>query len=158
MHEIKCKLCDSEYVSPFPSTVCQLCQKSGGVTIDDDSITQTIRGELPDLNTVINLSKKHYQCYAKLKKQVEFDIIRQLKPQVIENYPVMIEFTWYTKNLRKDSDNVVFAKKYILDALVNKGILINDSRKYVVGFTDVLLVDKNDERVEVKIIGREVLR
>ncbi len=49
---------------------------------------------------------------------------------------VTIHFHWTEENKRRDLDNVAFAKKFILDALVSLGKLENDNRKNVCGFTD----------------------
>lgn len=50
--------------------------------------------------------------------------------------PVRITFTWCEANRRRDYDNIAFAKKFILDALVRLGKLPDDNRKHVIGFTD----------------------
>ena len=41
--------------------------------------------------------------------------------------------------------------KIILDALVDLGVLIDDGRKYVAGFTDRFFTDKDDPRIEITI-------
>lgn len=65
----------------------------------------------------------------------------------------MIRFEWHEKTKRRDADNIASAKKFILDALVKKGVLTDDSRKYVKGFSDQIIDDKEDyvlvELVEV---------
>lgn len=48
-------------------------------------------------------------------------------------------------------DNIAFAKKFILDALVKKGVLKDDGWKWVKGFTDEFFVDKKNPRVEVEM-------
>ena len=50
--------------------------------------------------------------------------------------PVIGHFTWIEENKRRDLDNICFAKKFILDALVNAGVLADDNRKIVTNFTD----------------------
>jgi Holliday junction resolvase RusA-like endonuclease len=45
----------------------------------------------------------------------------------IEQYPVTIHFEWYRGNAKSDPDNVDFARKFILDGLVEAGILRNDT-------------------------------
>lgn len=56
---------------------------------------------------------------------------------------------------KRDADNIAFAKKFILDALVNMRVLPDDSRKYVKGFYDTIIDDKTDfvkvELVEVEL-------
>jgi Holliday junction resolvase RusA-like endonuclease len=66
--------------------------------------------------------------------------------------PVIIEFDFYEKDERRDVDNVAgVAHKFILDSLVMKGILKDDSQKYVKGFVDKFHVDKKNPRIEVSI-------
>lgn len=103
--------------------------------------------KLPSLNEYINACRSNKYDASKMKKQIEADIwyfIRQLP--AIEK-PVRISFTWIEANRKRDIDNVAFAKKFILDALVKFGKLQNDTRKYVVGFTDDFEISK-----EYKII------
>ena len=47
-----------------------------------------------------------------------------------------IVFRWIEPNRRRDKDNVAFAKKFILDALVKAGKLKDDNRNCVIAFTD----------------------
>jgi Holliday junction resolvase RusA-like endonuclease len=56
----------------------------------------------------------------------------------------MVRFEWHEKTQRRDADNIASAKKYILDALVKCGVLEDDSRKYVKGFYDTIIDDKED--------------
>lgn len=64
-----------------------------------------------------------------------------------------MRFEWHERTKKRDADNIASAKKFILDALVKSGVLADDSRKYVKGFYDVIVDDKEDlvivELVEV---------
>ena len=62
-------------------------------------------------------------------------IKQQLKCSKI-NKPVKIHFTWAEENKKRDLDNICFAKKFILDALVKANVLENDTQNFVKGFTD----------------------
>lgn len=55
-----------------------------------------------------------------------------------------MRFEWHEKTKKRDADNIAFAKKFILDALVKMRVLEDDSRKYVKGFYDVIVDDKED--------------
>ena len=55
-----------------------------------------------------------------------------------------MRFEWHEKTKKRDADNIAFAKKFILDALVNMRVLPNDSRRYVKGFTDEIIDDTTD--------------
>ena len=63
--------------------------------------------------------------------------------------PVKLKFVWYEPNSRKDCDNVSFAKKFILDALVEAGVLENDDPRHVGNFADYFKVNRDDPRVIV---------
>ena len=69
----------------------------------------------------------------------------------MSNYPVEIVYRWYSRDNRKDIDNVAFAKKFINDGLVKAGVIQNDSRKFIKGFKDEFYIDKENPRVEVQI-------
>lgn len=68
------------------------------------------------------------------------------------NCPVYISFTWFEESRRRDPDNVVFAKKFILDGMVKAGIIPDDNYKWVVGFEDVVLYGEATPRVEIEVI------
>lgn len=85
------------------------------------------------------------------EKAVKF-AIRQAKLNKVVKYPIRLNIKWYEKNARRDVDNIIFAQKFILDALVKTNILENDSQKYVNGITHEVLVDKQNPRIEVEII------
>ncbi len=61
-------------------------------------------------------------------------------------------FRWYEEDKRRDIDNIAFAKKFILDALVKTGILPDDSRKWLLSFVDDFPEpDRSNPRIEVEI-------
>ncbi len=113
-----------------------------------------IKGELTDLNTFIEAERRNRYLGAKLKKENTEYVMWQTKGlEPIRHYPLHIHMTWFTKNEAKDPDNVAFAKKYILDGLVKSGILTDDGRKQIKGFSDDFEVDKNP-RIEVVLTKR----
>lgn len=98
----------------------------------------TIPFRLPGLNEYINLNRGSRYGGNKLKQDIENHIclcIRSagLKPT---GKPVTLHFTWYEETMRRDKDNVAFAKKFILDALQKAGVLPQDGNRYVSGFYD----------------------
>jgi hypothetical protein len=75
-----------------------------------------------------------------MKKKTEELIGWEIKRSGLEQAqnPVIVVFSWVEPNWKKDADNIAFAKKFILDALVSQKILKNDSRKnHVAGFFDM---------------------
>lgn len=111
-----------------------------------------ITEELPDLNTEINNAKKHWSYYSKVKKQYTYLVAWQAKMQL---KPVkeksIFAFHWYMKNKRKDPDNIAFAKKYVLDGLVNAWIIEKDNWEFVGGLSDTFHLDKKNPRLELFI-------
>lgn len=112
-----------------------------------------IQGILPNLNDYTRACRTNKFAGSKMKKDTEalitLYIKTQLKTQIKSS--VKLSFRWYEPNKRRDLDNICFAKKFILDALVKNGILENDNWQYVQGFTDEFYVDAKNPRVEVEI-------
>ena len=114
----------------------------------------TIEGQLPNLNEYTSAYCRNRYAGANMKKQAEkiiqAFIMQQLKGVHFEG-TVELSFRWYEPNRKRDLDNVCFAKKFILDALVSNGIIVADGWKCVVGFTDSFFVDAKNPRIEVEI-------
>ena len=113
-----------------------------------------IPGRFPSLNDYISAERKNLHVAAKMKRDETkrvCDIAANSDMPTFQK-PVHIHFTWIEPNERRDIDNVAFAKKFILDGLVDAGVLKGDSRKYVTGFFDYFeVVDKDNPRVLVTI-------
>lgn len=117
----------------------------------------TVPHKLPSLNEYINACRANRYKGAKLKEDAEalvvFGIMQAQTSGTLRppKPPMRLAFVWHEKTRRRDADNIASAKKYILDAMQNVGIIPNDSRKYVTGFTDEIIDDDRDF-VEVRII------
>lgn len=120
-----------------------------------------IEGELTALNEFINAERRNRYIAAKIKKgETGYcqDVAEKSELKLQEtDFPCALIITWYVKNKRKDADNIAFAKKFILDGLVEAGVLPNDNRKYVQGFTDIVKEDKERQRIEITFVPIEVL-
>lgn len=102
--------------------------------------------------TKANRSNKYQGNQAKQKEQayIIWKIREQLGNTRIEK-PVIGHFTWIEENKKRDLDNICFAKKFILDALVQAGVLKDDNRKIVTNFTDRFeYADKSKVIVELE--------
>lgn len=112
-----------------------------------------IDGELMDLNTYTNETRKNRYGGAKVKKQETLKVAwycksSKLKPlEGLHNY----KFTWYCKNKRKDKDNIMFAQKFVFDGLQEAGILKNDGWGEIGDILHKFYVDKENPRIEVEI-------
>jgi Holliday junction resolvase RusA-like endonuclease len=113
----------------------------------------TILGELPDLNTIIAASKQHWAKYHAFKKRYTdyVALVAKMQLQPITESPVSISFDWYCKDKRKDKDNLSAGKKFILDGLIEAGILEGDGWKQISELHDTFRVDSQNPRIEITI-------
>ena len=93
---------------------------------------------LCDLNRYIDAERANKHAGAKIKRQETNFVAWACKAAKIGalKEPIFIRFTWVEENNRMDPDNIAFAKKFVLDGMVQAGCLKNDGRKNVVGFED----------------------
>lgn len=116
----------------------------------------TIPGELPDMNQIIKMSKQHYGSYSRKKKIYTEEVAKaclSVKNKKISG-KVAVTCEWMARNRRKDPDNISAGVKFILDGIVEAGILPNDGWSQVEKIDHYFKVDKRNPRVEVTI--REV--
>lgn len=98
-----------------------------------------------------NAAKKRNQ---KIVKEAIQQAVREGRLEPVMVYPIELRIIWFEKNQRRDIDNIVFAKKFIQDALVEEGILEDDSQKYINQCHDLVLIDKENPRIEVELNDR----
>lgn len=113
-------------------------------------VTCEIAMKLPSLNEYTNICRTNPYKASKFKKNLEDDIGVFIGRLPRFEKPVKIHFHWIEGNKRRDLDNIAFAKKFILDALVKYGKLKDDNRKCVTAFTDTFSYDK-ESRVILEI-------
>lgn len=92
--------------------------------------------KLPSLNEYVNACRRNKYAGAKMKADIENEMHWYLHNLPTFVGPVFIHFHWVEANKKRDLDNVCFAKKFILDTMVKVGILKDDNRNCVTGFTD----------------------
>lgn len=95
-----------------------------------------INMKLPSLNDYIRVCRANKYQAAKYKQDIEAEISSYIISLPRYGKPVKIHFHWIEGNKKRDLDNICFAKKFILDALVKLGKLKDDNRKCVYAFTD----------------------
>lgn len=108
--------------------------------------------KLDGLNDYTDANRSNPMSGASMKKRNEeiiFYAIRQHQIKPVSN-PVRLEYLWVEKDERRDADNIAFAQKFVQDALVQAGVLPNDNRKWVKGFThDFRKGDKTGVQVTI---------
>lgn len=87
-------------------------------------------------NGYVDLCRRNKYQSAKYKRNIEDEIGYYIHRLPRFDNPVVIHFHWIEENRRRDLDNICFAKKFILDALVKYKKLRDDNRKCVTAFTD----------------------
>ena len=114
-----------------------------------------IPGRFPSLNEFIEANRTHKQKGNKMKQESQNLISLYLAQQHHKLHiygPVELHYSYYEPNKKRDLDNVSgYFHKVFQDSLVNCGVLINDSRHYITGFTDKFYVDNLNPRIEVVI-------
>lgn len=116
--------------------------------------TLIIKGTLPNLNNYTKACRSNRFAGASMKQQAEKNVSAYIQQQlkgVHFDETVIVAFRWFEPNRKRDLDNICFAKKFILDALVTNGVIDNDNWSGVAGFTDQFFVDKENPRIEVDI-------
>lgn len=106
---------------------------------------------LPSLNEYINVCRTNPYKASKFKKDIENDIGIFLNHLPRFERPIKIHFIWQEENKRRDLDNIAYAKKHILDAMVKFGKLKDDNRKCVTAFTDTFVYgDESKVTLEIE--------
>lgn len=118
------------------------------------TIRLTIPGELPTMNEIVAVSKKHHMAYASMKKKYT-DLVHLHASNLPKVDRADFLIIWYCKNRRKDKDNIMAGAKFILDGLVNAGVIENDGWAQVGNIFHVFKVDKDNPRVEIEITSIE---
>jgi len=107
---------------------------------------------LPTFNTMLAQAIKGINSWVMHKTKwtgIVQAYAEKLSP--VKNYPVNIRFDWYVAG-HYDHGNIRAAEKFITDALVNAGILIDDGPRYINNYKGDYFHDEPDNpRVEVTI-------
>lgn len=113
-----------------------------------------IPGRLPGLNEIIAAAKSHYAKYSTEKKEYTEEVAWLAKKAKLPRYEKSyLVITWHEPNSRRDPDNVMAGQKFILDGLVQAGVIPDDSQKYILGIYHRFMVDRKNPRIEVEIRG-----
>lgn len=92
--------------------------------------------KLPSLNDYIRVCRCNKYQANKFKSEIEQEIGLRLVKMPKWTKPIKIKFHWIEGNKKRDLDNICFAKKFILDAMVKYRKLTDDNRNYVYAFED----------------------
>lgn len=114
--------------------------------------TFTIEGRLDGLNEYTSANRSNPYAGAKMKKENQEAVMWAIKAARLKPAgAVDVRITWIEKDMRRDPDNIRFAAKFILDALVQAGIIPNDTQRYIRGIHDRFMVNKSNPRIVVEL-------
>ena len=102
-----------------------------------------IPGELPGMNEIIAAAKQHYGAYSKMKRENTQLVALIAKSKIKKQCKkIDLEITWICKNKRRDKDNITAGEKFILDGLVQAGVVKNDGWNQIGDISHKFKVDK----------------
>ena len=112
-----------------------------------------IPGKLANLNDYTKACRGNRYGGAEMKRANQEIVQAAIKAARLEPVAgkVDIHTTWIEPNMRRDKDNIRFALKFILDALVAEGILPNDGWKNIGNLSDSFCVNKTNPRIGVTL-------
>ena len=115
--------------------------------------TFEIPGRLDGLNEYTDANRTNRYAGSKMKRANQNMVVLAVKrAKIVPCFePVRLSITWIEPNMRRDPDNIRFAAKFILDALVETGTIPNDTQRYVRGISDRFLVNPSDPRIIVEL-------
>lgn len=112
----------------------------------------TIPGRFPGINEYVEECRRNKYGGNGMIRKSENVIMKHLKGTPLV-WPIIIKYTFVEPNRRRDKDNVAgFFHKAFQDSLVKTKLLPDDSWAYIDSWVDSFDVDKNNPRIEIKII------
>ena len=111
--------------------------------------------KFPTLNEYTQSQRTNVYSGSGMKKKYTNMVAEWVLGNKPFNNPVDIEFVWVESDRRRDPDNIIFAKKFILDGLVKAKVLPNDTQEWIKSFKESWYVDKTHAGVYVTITEAE---
>lgn len=110
-----------------------------------------IPGTLPTLNEYVRAERSDRQMAARMKREAQEAVCWALKGAATFPGHVFVAFDWVRPDMRCDKDNVAFAKKFVLDALQQAGVIRRDSWRLCTPFDRSFRVSKESPRTVVSV-------
>ncbi len=112
-----------------------------------------IPGRLPGLNEYTGACRSGARAGGSFKRRHQDAVCWAIRAAGLRPVAgkVNVSITWVEPNMRRDKDNIRFGAKFILDALVEMGIVPNDSWTYIGELSDRYYVNKSDPKIIVEL-------
>lgn len=123
---------------------------------DTDFSYFIIHGRLESLNEYIERCRRNKYAGGAMKRKSQDLVINEILIQAVGvvDTPIRLIYRFYEPNNKRDCDNVAsYGIKVIQDALVEAGVIPDDSRKYITGYEVEFYTDKENPRIEVVIMS-----
>jgi len=119
-----------------------------------------VRSKLPSFNQIIAFAKvqaygSKYNSSKKRYERIISDSIGKYQQASIEN--AAIEMCWHERHRRRDPDNIAAACKYIMDAMVTKNVIKDDTYRFVKSIAHTFVYGSDFDGVVVRLRGDECL-
>lgn len=91
----------------------------------------------PGMNEIVEANRNGYGAGNRLKRRLTESVARQCREVLDETGwvapmgPARVSFRWHEVSRRRDLDNVMSAQKFVLDGMVEGGVLRGDSQRWV---------------------------
>lgn len=111
-----------------------------------------IPGRLPALNDITDAARRNKFAAAQMKKEyTEMCGWYARAARLPKMKRINVSVAWYEPNRKRDKDNIHAGIKFILDGLVQAGVIDNDGWKQIGKISHDVLVDSENPRIEVNI-------
>lgn len=112
----------------------------------------TIYGKLPTLNDYTNSNRTHWGAGAAMKlNATRAAAIACKNVEIPDGKQLVLHYDWYVST-KHDLDNIAFGQKFVQDGMKQAGVIVDDSPKYITGFThDFHKTDKGKDKVIIRI-------
>ena len=118
-------------------------------------IRVVLDGRLPGLNELIGSVGRPWWACRRTKRDAMNRVMMELMAQNIPPFkrPIVVRIKWIEKDARRDRDNVSSGgTKILLDAMKQRGLIRDDSRRWVKDIRhDTSVIDKQRPRIEIEI-------
>ena len=119
------------------------------------------RGKLPGFNEYQTACRSSWAIGARMKREATESVAWTIKAQGVRRYgnPVKLTMIWHeppaANGHRRDLDNIVAAKKFILDAMTATLVIHDDDLDHVTEITDRVVQEPKGESYGVEVYIQE---
>lgn len=118
-----------------------------------------VKGKFPGMNEMIAAAKSGRgagNAYSRMKSIFTAKVAGTARAAKITRVRrAFISLTWHEETKRRDPDNFVAAQKFVLDGLVNSGVLESDGWNHVTGLDHYWINEPGNPGVTVTIAEAE---